>query len=150
MAKGSSDVIDRPTSTQESSYANRLVPKTTIVTAYSGPIPAALELREYERTLPGAADRIIKMAENENNQRHKIERDLVDAAIKLDNKEVNERIMGLCFAFIIIMFCVTSGLFLLLQGKTVTGTIFSGAGIASIIAALAGFLSRTIIKLFKK
>ncbi len=41
---------------------------------YSGPLPDAAQMERYERTLPGAADRIIAMAESEEEHRHEVEK----------------------------------------------------------------------------
>lgn len=42
-------------------------PRTTVAAAvsrsYSGPLPPATQLAEYDRVLPGAAERIVSMAE---------------------------------------------------------------------------------------
>jgi uncharacterized membrane protein len=38
--------------------------------SYSGPVPPSSELRAHEEILPGAADRIITMAEKEQDHRH--------------------------------------------------------------------------------
>jgi uncharacterized membrane protein len=37
----------------------------------SGPLPEAAEMARYEQVLPGAADRIITMAEGEQTYRHR-------------------------------------------------------------------------------
>ncbi len=37
---------------------------------HSGPLPSAAALAEYEEALPGLADRIVTMAENESAERH--------------------------------------------------------------------------------
>jgi uncharacterized membrane protein len=54
----------------------------------SGPLPEAVEFDQYETTLPGAADRILRLNERamdlteaEAQQRHKIETKIVDANI---------------------------------------------------------------------
>jgi uncharacterized membrane protein len=49
----------------------------------SGPLPPANEFEKYEHALPGAADRILKMAEKEIEHRHKEEEKLVNSSIKL-------------------------------------------------------------------
>ncbi len=41
---------------------------------YAGPLPNAAEMERYERTLPGAADRLITMTESETEHRHSMER----------------------------------------------------------------------------
>ena len=45
---------------------------------YSGPIPEPDTFRRYEEVLPGAADRILIMAEKEQNSRHKINDKIVE------------------------------------------------------------------------
>ena len=44
------------------------------VAEFSGPLPPPYYLREYEATAPGAPDRIISMAEQEQQHRHAWER----------------------------------------------------------------------------
>lgn len=39
----------------------------------SGPLPASQELEHYNQIVPGAAERIIAMAEGEQGHRHKVE-----------------------------------------------------------------------------
>ncbi len=53
------------------------------VSAYSGPLPQADEFQKYENALPGAADRILKI--HENNQEHAIKnsRKSLEAGIQL-------------------------------------------------------------------
>jgi uncharacterized membrane protein len=41
---------------------------------YRGPLPTSREFKGYEQVLPGAADRIIAIAEKESEYRHDIER----------------------------------------------------------------------------
>jgi uncharacterized membrane protein len=42
---------------------------------YSGPLPTSQEFQGYEQVLPGAADRILAIAEKESEHRHDIEKD---------------------------------------------------------------------------
>jgi uncharacterized membrane protein len=49
-------------------------------TTYSGPLPQAEQLQKYEEVLPGAADRIIRMAEEQSAHRQEIERQIVASA----------------------------------------------------------------------
>ena len=44
---------------------------------YSGPIPPPAVLKELEQITPGAAERIIKMAEKQQDHRHEIEKIVV-------------------------------------------------------------------------
>ena len=46
--------------------------------SYSGPIPSAQEFAGYESVVPGAADRILKMAETEQNVRKRDNRHMLN------------------------------------------------------------------------
>jgi uncharacterized membrane protein len=59
---------------------SNLLPQGPIVqVAYRGPLPQAAELERYEQVLPGAAERIIKMAENQQVHRHQLENKRIEA-----------------------------------------------------------------------
>lgn len=51
--------------------------------SYSGPLPPSSEMRKYDEITPGAADRILAMAEKEQAHRH---------ASEVKENDVNERI----------------------------------------------------------
>ncbi|GHV14680.1 hypothetical protein AGMMS49938_11250 [Fibrobacterales bacterium] len=61
---------------------------------YVGPLPPANDFSKYEQTLPGAAHRILTLAEQEAEHRRKNENKLIDESISLGRK-------GQIFAFII-------------------------------------------------
>ena len=81
--KSSGIVSGNPTvATDETEPADNLVPETgaflrerrTVQTAiHSGPLPLPRHFEEYNRTLPGAADRILQMAESEVRNRHMVQ-----------------------------------------------------------------------------
>ncbi len=48
-----------------------VIERITQLTAFSGPLPPASMLREYESTLPGMADRVVAMAEKEQEIRRR-------------------------------------------------------------------------------
>ncbi|EPM0011119.1 DUF2335 domain-containing protein [Pseudomonas aeruginosa] len=45
---------------------------------HSGPLPSPRQMREYEKCLPGAAERIMAMAEREQQNRHETQRAFMD------------------------------------------------------------------------
>ena len=47
------------------------------VETFQGPIPPPSVLEAYEKILPGAAERILKMAENQSTHRQEIEKIVV-------------------------------------------------------------------------
>ncbi|MDR0368014.1 MAG: DUF2335 domain-containing protein [Bacteroidales bacterium] len=59
---------------------------------YSGPIPDPESLAKYEQIMPGAAERILRMAENEAKNRHKNEN-------RLTKSYLITTILGIIFAF---------------------------------------------------
>lgn len=48
---------------------------------FSGPLPHPSHMREYEEILPGSAERILSMAETEQNHNAGMEKTIVDAQI---------------------------------------------------------------------
>ena len=63
----------------------------TEFTALSGPLPPPEMLAQYEEILPGAAERILSMAERQAEHRQKMERDESEAerALKRDESEAD-------------------------------------------------------------
>lgn len=61
---------------------------------FSGPIPPPQVLQGYEDTLPGAAERILHMAEQEQSHRHEFDSDLARSLTRQQER-------GQVFAFIL-------------------------------------------------
>ena len=80
-------------------------------------------LRKYEELLPGSANRIISMAENQSSHRQGLEKKVVESNCS------NER-LGMILGFGICLLAISLGGLLILKGKNTSG-------IASIVAALA-------------
>lgn len=71
---------------------------------YSGPLPPADQFAQYEQARVGAADRILALAENEQSNRHELERrqiDLVDQQLQRDSAE-RRRAQWMSFAVILL------------------------------------------------
>jgi uncharacterized membrane protein len=85
-----------------------------VIQAHTGPIPAPAEIGEYERILPGTADRIIRMAENEQNHRHKLQ-------IRSQSHQAVITFVGQLFAFIMGISGIAGGVFLVNSDKPITG-----------------------------
>ena len=47
--------------------------------SFQGPLPPPAILEHYNRIVPGAAERILKMAENQSNHRQTLERRVINA-----------------------------------------------------------------------
>ena len=94
----------------------------------SGPLPIPGELRAYENICPGAADRIIQMAEKQGEHRRKQEDKAVSAAV-IDGH------LGLVFAFIVSVVGMFCGFLLIQAEHSVIGTLFSGISFLSVVKA---------------
>jgi uncharacterized membrane protein len=81
---------------------------------YSGPIPPADELIKYEQVCPGAADRIIAMAESQSKHRQRLEDKVIGGNVQ------NEK-MGMWLAFIITVGLILIGTYLIMNDKQVIG-----------------------------
>lgn len=83
---------------------------------FRGPIPHPSLLKGYEQTLPGAADRILAMAELEQQHRHREEMEQLRSAAQ-DSK------IGLLLAFLITVFVVASGTAIVILVPSVAGKV---------------------------
>lgn len=83
---------------------------------FSGPLPTPEHLKGYEECCPGAADRIISMAEKE--QEHRLKRD--DKVLDMYKSSEHK---GLNFAFIVTMTFLISGVLTIYSGKNTQGFV---------------------------
>lgn len=98
---------------------------------FSGPIPPPSIIKGYEDVLPGAADRILSMAEEQAKHRQAMERKIV-------NTESRDSLLGILFAFSLGMGCIVAAIIVVVMvpqnSGAIAGSIFGVAGIGSIIA----------------
>ena len=94
---------------------------------YSGPIPPASELAKYETILPGAANRILTMAEKQSQHRQKMENTMLNASIKSEKR-------GQLFGFIIFGLAIVAGFTLLMFGRNIEGLV-------SLLLSIGGIIS---------
>lgn len=81
---------------------------------FSGPLPPPDALKHYEDVCQGAANRIISMAENEQQHRHAQDTRSLKAFVSL-------AALGQFFGFIIGITGVLAGAFLIWSGKGIQG-----------------------------
>ena len=122
--------IKKKTSSTPSKSISTSVTSTSI---FSGPIPPPEIMRQYNQIIPGSAERILKMAEKEQDHRHEIEDRLIKSEI------LNTR-LGLIFGFIIGITGIICGSIVIMHGNNVGGSVISATGI-SILVGL--FIKRT-------
>ena len=96
------------------------------ISRFSGPLPHPEDLAKYEQVLPGAADRIIRMAEQQAAHRQNLEKAVIFANVTIQK-------WGLGSAFVLAMTAIGGGIWLTAKGM-------SGAGLTAIISALAALV----------
>ena len=97
------------------------------MSAYIGPIPDAAQLEKYDLICPGAADRIITMAENQSRHRQKMENMVIAS-------NVRNSTLGVIFAFILGLATITGGVFLAYNGQGWPGALLGSAGLIGLVS----------------
>jgi len=101
---------------------------TTHGVFYSAPLPPASEFERYEKVLPGSADRIIKLAENQSSHRRFIEKVLVFS-------DSIKSFSGLIFGLIIAISGILSGAYLIINDKSTQGLVALVVPLGTIVGA---------------
>jgi uncharacterized membrane protein len=102
-----------------------------IRTQYSGPIPPAREMVAYEQALPGSANRIMSMAEKEQNHRHGLE-------VKEANREFSIKRWGQILAMFALLVLVGLVIFFVVEGHAREGAVLGGGVIVLVVASFLG------------
>lgn len=109
----------------------RRVVAEVIQSEFSGPIPPPSISKGYEEVLPGAADRIISMAEKQSQHRQHMEKEMIRI-------ESRDSLLGIIFAFGLGIGCVVAAIVMSVvvpqSAGVIAGSVLGIAGISSIIA----------------
>lgn len=122
----------RRTSATTPQVRNKSISRSTVFAAryykrQSGPVPDPETIRGYEEICPGAADRIIKMAENQAAHRQQLEKDIYNNRFTLGKRGQNCAVLVTITAFITSAYCAY-------LGESVVAITIGGAGLASLVA----------------
>lgn len=101
----------------------------TLVSAsvsFSGPLPPPEILAKYNQVLPGSAERIMAMAEEQQRHREHLEKVVIES-----NAAVQK--LGPILGFIVAMSAVIGGVVVILMGR-------SAAGLVTILASLGSLV----------
>ena len=100
--------------------------------SFSGPLPPPSMYRGYDEVLPGSAERILAMAEKEQNHRIGWENDALKASVRDTGR-------GQWFGLIIAMVCIGASTFLAINGHHAVAGILGGV---SAITLVGHFIQR--------
>lgn len=100
---------------------------------YSGPLPAPSAFGQYDKVLPGAAERILKMAEQEQNHRHEV-----------DNKQLymlsRDSLVGIIAGMGLGVCALVAGVLVAMNvpntGGTILGGVFGVSGVGTIAVSI--------------
>lgn len=110
--------------------SNHILMQSLEVSRYfSGPLPHPSILAEYNKAVPDAAERILRMAEKQQeasikNQTYQLQK----------TAESSKR--GQYMGFIVALLCLICSFVLLFMGKAVTGLVTMGASAVAVMAAI--------------
>lgn len=120
---------------QENSSLSQQISATV---QFTGPLPPPSILEQYNRILPSAADRILSMAEREQEHRHKMQEKLVDSQILDVKQERSERRLGQIFGLVIGVVAILAGAVTIISGEStaesVAGGLLGSSGVAGIVS----------------
>jgi uncharacterized membrane protein len=105
----------------------KLILTRVVSKSHSGPIPSAEELEHLESVKPGLADRVVTMAEKEQNNRHNTTDTLINKEFSLRNKGQNLAIMALT------LLLITVG-YIAYLGDTKSAALLGGGTIAAVVS----------------
>ena len=98
-----------------------------IAATYSGPIPPAEQLKQYEDICEGAANRILAMAEAQSLHRQSIESNVIKS-------NTRNSLLGVIFAFVLGLTTICGGMFLAYNGLPWPGALLGSAGLIGLVS----------------
>ena len=98
-----------------------------LLVSVSGPIPPPSMMEQYEATLPGSADRILKMAENQSEHRQSLEKQ----GLSFANREVH---VGQVLGFAIGVIAIVTGGYIASSGAQISGGIMGTSVVVGLVS----------------
>src|SRR5436305_14406278 len=83
---------------------------------FEGPLPPPVTLAEYDRICPGAASRILAMAESQSKHRQELESRVVQSNCRSQDR-------GPVLGFVLALAVIALGGYLILHGKELSGLV---------------------------
>ena len=104
------------------------------VHAFQGPIPDPDTLAGYEQIMPGLADRIVTMAEQQGEHRRQLEHQRITAQIADGRASRNEARIGQVFGLVIGLAAIAAGAYLALNEAQWVGGFIGTGGVMGLVA----------------
>lgn len=94
---------------------------------HQGPLPAPEIIEQYERVLPGSAERLLRMVEQEGEHRRALESRQL-------RSQIMETHIGQWMAFMIGMFTIAAGAYTAMHGAEWPGAVMGSGGVIGLVA----------------
>ena len=95
--------------------------------SFSGPLPHPELLQKYNDVIPNGAERIMQMAEQQQQHRHELEATVVKGNV---SSETRGQYIGAIIAVVVL----GSGTYLAAIGHAITGSIFVGVDLVALVS----------------
>jgi uncharacterized membrane protein len=97
--------------------------------SFAGPLPPPDLLRGYEEVCPGAADRIIAMAERQAQHRQALEKSMLAATTAETRGEFTEARTGQICGLAVALAFIAAGTYVAATGNPWPGALIGGGGV---------------------
>ncbi len=101
----------------------------------SGPLPHPDILQKYELAMPGLADRIVKMAENESEHRRKVEAEMIAIQGREQIAYRRSEILGQIFGLAIGITAIVCATFAAIHGAQIAAAFIGTTGVTGLVTA---------------
>lgn len=99
--------------------------------AFAGPLPPPAMLADYNNLVPRGAERIMAMAEKQQDHRHNLEKQVIEGNLAAQKR-------GQVCAFILALIVILGGIYLIATGLAVLGFV-------ALVTAVGGLAATFII-----
>lgn len=101
----------------------------------SGPLPDPQELQLYEQLVPGAAARIIRMGELQQEHRHKLEQSEADKNLLVAKENADYGKRGQWMAYTITVAAFAIGTFMAMNNQGAFATVLFGTVLLGLVSS---------------
>lgn len=101
--------------------------EVSVTTEFHGPIPDPLTMERYNQIMPGAAERILKMAEDQARHRQDLEKIIIKS-------QCRDSLLGIIAGFILALVTICAGTYVITKGNIWSGTLLGSAGLVGLVS----------------
>lgn len=121
-----------------------VVVRQSSVQTFSGPLPPPEILRKFDEIVPGAAERIIKMAEEQFSHRKELEKKVIESDIARSK-------WGQMLGFLIAIVGLAASALVAIYGNAIAGSVLGVGTLASLVGVfMYGATTRSKERMEKK